>query len=225
MTDHAGEIPAADVDLSAAVAAAQQGDEEAFQRVYRSAQPLLLRYLRVLVGDDAEDVASETWLQIVRDLRSFHGDYDGFRGWAATIARHRAMDHLRRQRRRPHEVMPIEHLSDTANGQDAAALAVDSIATQAAITLIAGLPQDQAEAVMLRVVMGLDSKTAGQVLGKRAGTVRTAAHRGLNRLGQRLRATDTSHSPGSEVDSSAPNAQSVEKPVTPPGPPTLRNAR
>jgi RNA polymerase sigma-70 factor (ECF subfamily) len=52
--------------------------------------------------------------------------------------------------------------------------------------MIADLPPDQAEAVMLRVVMGLDAESAGQVLGKKAGAVRTAAYRGLRRLGTRL---------------------------------------
>ncbi|HEU4347405.1 MAG TPA: sigma factor, partial [Actinoplanes sp.] len=90
-TDRVG--PASDdaAGLSAAVAAAQRGDQESFGRLYRAVQPLLLRYLRVLVGGDAEDVASEAWVQIVRDLGSFRGDYAGFRGWAATVARHRAM--------------------------------------------------------------------------------------------------------------------------------------
>ena len=41
-------------------------DEDAFRVLYRTVQPGLLRYLRVLVGDDAEDVASEAWLQIAR---------------------------------------------------------------------------------------------------------------------------------------------------------------
>lgn len=54
-----------------------------------------------LVGDDAEDVTSDAWLEIARDLRRFRGDGAGFRGWTATIARHRALDHLRRQKRRP----------------------------------------------------------------------------------------------------------------------------
>ena len=43
---------------------------------------------------------------------------------------------------------------------------------------------DSAEAILLRVVMGLDAETAGRVLGKRAGAVRTAAHRGLRRLAE-----------------------------------------
>jgi RNA polymerase sigma-70 factor (ECF subfamily) len=45
-------------------------------------QPGLLRYLRGLVGQDAEDVASEAWLNIARDLPGLR-DTHGFRGWAA----------------------------------------------------------------------------------------------------------------------------------------------
>ena len=88
-------------DLAGAVGRAQDGDPEAFRALYRDTQPRLLRYLHTLVGDDAEDIASETWLQVTRDLAGFSGDYDGFRGWVATIARHRALDHLRYHARRP----------------------------------------------------------------------------------------------------------------------------
>ena len=70
--------------------------------LYRDLQPRLLRYLHALAGPDAEDIASETWLHVTRDLPAFTGDYDGFRGWVTTIARHRALDHLRRTARRPH---------------------------------------------------------------------------------------------------------------------------
>ena len=177
-------------DLSAAVRAAQQGDEQAFRVLYRDLQPRLLRYLRTMVGSDAEDVASEAWLHIARDLAGFSGDSDGFRGWAATIARHRALDHQRRQRRRPQpSPTPIEDLGDLAAGDDTARSALDTVATREAVAMIADLPPDQAEAVMLRVVVGLDAETAGQVLGKKAGAVRTAAYRGLRRLATRLEQT------------------------------------
>jgi RNA polymerase sigma-70 factor (ECF subfamily) len=172
-------------DLSPLVIAAQSGSEEAFRGLYRAVQPGLLRYLRVLVGDDADDVASETWLQIARDLRSFRGE-EGFRAWAATIGRHRALDHLRHCRRRPAVSVPVEHLVELAGGGDTAASASESISTDAALALIRTLPRDQAEAVLLRVVVGLDAETAGKVLGKRAGAVRTASYRGLRRLAERL---------------------------------------
>jgi RNA polymerase sigma-70 factor (ECF subfamily) len=176
--------PADTADLAAALPEAQHGDEDAFRVLYRSVQPALLRYLRVLVGEDAEDVASEAWLQIARDLASFRGDVDGFRGWATTIARHRAMDHLRRQRRRPIVAGPVEDLADRSGPEETAESAVDAVATDAALALIGRLPRDQAEAVLLRVVVGLDVKAAARVLGKRPGAVRTAAYRGLRKLAE-----------------------------------------
>jgi RNA polymerase sigma-70 factor, ECF subfamily len=173
-------------DLAPCVVAAQQGDERAFDRLYVAVQPGLLRYLRGLVGDDAEDVAAEAWLQIVRDLPGLR-DTTGFRGWAATIARHRALDHLRHHRRRPSVATPIEDLAQLATQhRDCGDEALEAVSTNAAIALIASLPTDQAEAVLLRVVMGLDTNSAATVLGKRPGAVRVAAHRGLRRLAKRL---------------------------------------
>jgi RNA polymerase sigma-70 factor, ECF subfamily len=182
-----GAEPDGKPDLAAAVAAAQRGDETAFRIIYRDVQPRLLRYLRAMVGDDAEDVASEAWLQITRDLGRFRGDSDGFRGWAATIARHRAMDHQRHHRRRPQpSATSVDDLTGLAAGHDTAESALETVSTEAAIVMISELPRDQAEAVMLRVVMGLDAESAGRVLGKKAGAVRTAAYRGLRRLAARL---------------------------------------
>ncbi|MFF8867544.1 RNA polymerase sigma factor [Streptomyces sp. NPDC015139] len=175
-----------DGELGAAVAQAQDGDEAAFTVAYRLVQPSLLGYLRGLVGDDAEDVASDAWLEIARDLGRFKGDGAGFRGWTATIARHRALDHLRRQRARPRNggtEQDLLHLSAPHNTHDQA---LESLSTAQALALIRGLPQDQAEAVLLRVVVGLDGPGSARVLGKRPGAVRTAAHRGLKRLARQL---------------------------------------
>src|SRR5262249_11931088 len=152
-----------------------KGDEDCFRHIYRTIQPGLLRFLRGLVGEDAEDVASEAWSQIARDLATFSGDEQGFRGWVATIARHRALDHIRYQRRRPVSVgLSAEDLDDWLAPDDTAAAALDRVDTDAAIAIISALPRDQAEAVLLRVVMGLDVSTTANVLGKRSGAVRTS---------------------------------------------------
>jgi RNA polymerase sigma-70 factor (ECF subfamily) len=179
-----------DPELTAAVRRAQRGDEAAFRLLYRAVHPGVLRYLRVLVGDDAEDVASEAWLQVARDLPSFRGDADGFRGWVATIARHRALDQLRRERRRPVADAPDDRMRELPAREDTAGSAVEAVTTEAALALIARLPTDQAEAVLLRAVVGLDAKSAARVLGKRPGAVRTAAYRGLRRLAEYLREAD-----------------------------------
>jgi RNA polymerase sigma-70 factor (ECF subfamily) len=168
--------------LDDAVARMRAGDVDAFRLVYQSVQAPLLRYLEVLVGrDEAEDVASETWGQAVRDLHRFSGDADGFRGWITTIGRHRALDLLRQRSRRVRADQDLTGV-DPADRVDLEVRVAEMLTTEAAVDLIRSLPRDQAEAVMLRAVMGLDAKTAGQVLGKRPGAVRTATSRGLRSL-------------------------------------------
>lgn len=178
-----------DEELGAAVAGAQEGDEAAFAVAYRLVQPGLVGYLRGLVGHDgetAEDIAAEAWLEIARDLGRFRGDGAGFRGWTATIARHRALDHLRRQKVRPRPSALEQDVLDLPGPHRTAEQALESISTEKALALIAGLPRDQAEAVLLRVVVGLDAPAAARVLGKRPGAVRTASYRGLKRLAEQL---------------------------------------
>ena len=58
---------------------AQQGDEEAFARLWREFQPGLLRYLRVKAAPAAEDLASDVWVRALRGLATFDGDEQGFR--------------------------------------------------------------------------------------------------------------------------------------------------
>jgi len=169
-----------------AVRAMCAGDGDAFRVVYRTVHPPLQRYLEVLVGPvDAEDVASETWAQACRDLHRFEGDADGFRGWVTTIGRHRALDHLRRLSRRPQVDRDLTGI-EIEGGVDVLASVDESIGTESAVALIRSLPRAQAEAVMLRAVMGLDARTAGRILGRRPGAVRTAAQRGLSTLGRLL---------------------------------------
>lgn len=183
------------VDLTGAVHRAQQGDEEAFVVLYRDLQPRLLRYATVLVGRDAAaDVTGEAWLQITRDLRTFTGDHDRFRGWAAKIVHHRAMDLCRANARRPTVALDAGDLGcgrdELASDGDTALTALDGLSTEDALGLIAGLPREQAQAVLPRALVGLDAQTAGEVLGKRSGAVRVAAHRGLKRLARELRYDD-----------------------------------
>ena len=163
------------------------GDDEAFRTVYRALQPPLLRYLTVLVGvADAEDVASEAWAQAFRDLDRFSGGADGFRGWVTTIGRNRALDHLRRNSRRPVSDQSVDDLLDLPDSVDVELNTIGRVGSEAAVALIASLPREQAEAIMLRTVLGFDAPTAARILGKRPGAVRAAAHRGLKQLAKRL---------------------------------------
>ena len=165
------------------LASAQGGDEIAFACLFRDIQPTLLRYLRVIVpGPEAEDVAGDTWLQVVKGLPRFRGGEEAFRAWLFTIARHRAVDAGRSRSRRPDVPLAAAGAAEQPLAPDAAELALEAISTQSVMALIMTLPRDQAEIIMLRVVAGLEAADVGRIVGKTPGAVRVTAHRALRRL-------------------------------------------
>jgi len=168
-------------DLAGALEQARSGNEAGFLQLWRALQPRLLRYLRVLSCGDAEDVASETWLQVVRDLHRFSGSEEDFRRWLFTVGRHRAIDSARARIRRPVAALPADAdlLPDRQQVEDQV---MDGLSVTAAIALLAALPPDQAEAVALRVIGGLETAAVADILGKSSGAVRVALHRGLRAL-------------------------------------------
>lgn len=171
--------------FAATLESAKAGDEAAFAQLFEALAPFLGRYLRVLAPNVAEDLAGDTWLDVVRNLPAFSGGEGAFRAWIITIARRRYVDWCRSQSRRPLGL--YRDIPDRADDEaDPALSAEQEAATQDALRLIATLPCDQAEVVMLRVVVGLDVAAVAKVMGRRPGAVRTLAHRGLRTLAQRL---------------------------------------
>ena len=164
----------------------RSGDERGFAELWRRHQPLVLRYARVLTGDAADDVASETWIAVVRSLDRFQGDEVNFRTWLMTICRHRAMDWGRGRQRNPIVLQEHEQLDlSSTPAPDPATIVIDAMSASEAVTLIErSLPPQQAEAVILRSVIGLEVPEVARIMNKRAGAVRVLTHRGLRQLHQ-----------------------------------------
>ena len=174
--------------------AAQDGGEWAVAVLYRWLHPAVVSYLRARAGDEAEDLASETWIAVARGLSNFSGDEPAFRSWVFTIAHRRLIDHHRATARRPrtrtlHATEGDQRDSpvELAAGDDPAVEVLDAVAGDEAVRrIVALLPRDQAEIVLLRVVGGLPVDDVAAITGRRPGTVRVLQHRALRRLAERL---------------------------------------
>jgi RNA polymerase sigma-70 factor, ECF subfamily len=170
--------------LDEALSKAKAGDEAGFLLLWDALQPRLLRYLQVVGCDDVDDVAGETWLQVVRDLPKFKKDSaDEFRAWLFTIARHRAIDAARSRKRFLDRILtpgPAQPAASTGNPVEDEVLL--QLSTQQAIAMVATLSKDQAEVVALRVIAGLNTEAVARLLRKSPGAVRIALHRGLRAL-------------------------------------------
>jgi RNA polymerase sigma-70 factor (ECF subfamily) len=160
------------------------GDESAFGELFRSTQPLVLRYLSGLApAPVVDDIASDAWVSVVRGLDSFVGDELGsFHAWVLTMARRRWVDEVRRHSRRPEYVTDGEALSAVAASSDVDTELDQRLGEANALQLLKRLPSDQAEVVLLRAVAGLDVERVAQIVGKTPGSVRVLSHRGLRRL-------------------------------------------
>ena len=168
-------------DLERALVRARDGDPEALAVLWRAHQPRLLRYVRGRGIDDADDVATQVWIDAARNMRRFRGGGDDFRRWLFTIAHRRIVDELRRRARRgvvPHSATPPSPGADTDFDER------DSLTR--ALLLVARLPDPMREAVLLRVVADLSVDDAARVMELRPGHVRVLVHRGLRRLERAL---------------------------------------
>lgn len=180
----------ADLKFDTALRQARRGASDGFSALFRSHQPALLRTMRAYAPDLAEDVCSETWLYVSTRLASFEGDERGFRAWLITVARNRLQDAIRYEARRPSvptaDVPEDQVASPRWQEPDTATAVIEAEATERALGLIGELPSGQAEAVLLRVVAGLDTRTVARLMGRPEGTVRVLCHRGLRTLAGRL---------------------------------------
>jgi RNA polymerase sigma-70 factor, ECF subfamily len=182
-------VPAAFDEI---IAAAADGDHAALSELFTAYQPMLLRYLRSRAADLADDVAGEVWLAVARNLGRFTGDESGFRSWLFTIARCRLIESQRKQTRRRTDPAPPDVLDDgtpelLSGRGDPAALVIGQLSARQAIdAIVAGLPPDQAEVVLLRIVAGLGVAEVAAVMGRSPSSVRVLCHRGLRQLRDRF---------------------------------------
>ena len=158
--------------------AARQGSEAAWQELYDGLAPVVLGYLRANNAPDAEDVLSESFLQVARDISRFEGDERGFRSWVFAIAHHRLIDARRHSARRPVDLSP-EPPEPTDRADDAAEEALARIGVEEVHRVLALLSEDQRAVLLLRVLGDMSIEDVAKAVGKRPGAVKALQRRGL----------------------------------------------
>src|SRR4051812_35546925 len=94
--------------FAATLSAAQSGAEWALTSLYTDLHPAVLRYLKAQHHSEADDVASDTWIDVAPALHRFAGEERDFRKGVFTIARRRLIDHRRKATRRRTAPVPVE---------------------------------------------------------------------------------------------------------------------
>ncbi|HEX5896422.1 MAG TPA: sigma-70 family RNA polymerase sigma factor [Thermoleophilaceae bacterium] len=161
------------------LAAARTGAEWAWTQIYEELAPAVTGYLTARGAPEPTDLASEVFLQIVRDLPSFEGDEPQFRAWAFTIAHRRLLDDSRYRARRPVEPTPHVPLAGEACAETAEDEALRELSAQRVRRILAGLSTDQQSVLLLRIIGDLTVQQVAGVLGKSPGAVKALQRRAL----------------------------------------------
>jgi RNA polymerase sigma-70 factor (ECF subfamily) len=177
--------------IGALVRRAVDGDERATHDLLAQVHPLAERYCRTrlnrLPGDArhfVDDLAQEVCLAVLCALPRYRDQGRPFEAFVFGIAAHKVADLQRAAMRGPgstavpSDEMP-EQPDDSLGPEERALLSIDAAWAK---KLLANLPENQRELVLLRVAVGLTAEETGQVLGMSPGAVRVAQHRALSRL-------------------------------------------
>jgi len=171
------------VDVWALVRQAQEGDAEAFGRLYDHYVTMVYRYVYHRVGDraTAEDVTSETFVRALRriDSLSFQGRDVG--AWLVTIARNIVLDHVKSSRYRLEVATADMRDADRAtDGLEDAVVA--HLTNRELLACVQQLGSEQQECIVLRFIHGLSVSETAAIMGKKDGAIKALQHRAVRRL-------------------------------------------
>jgi RNA polymerase sigma-70 factor (ECF subfamily) len=159
---------------------ARQGDEEAWEALFRRAYPKLLSYAsrRLPTAEQAKDAVGETMTRAVANIDKLRGEGGGFDAWMYGIMRHVVVDAQRLLSREGPGLIP--DAADTSPLPGDRVVARDNaIEVRQAFDRLSAADQELLE---LRVVAQLSADEVASVLGRRPGAVRMAQSRALTRL-------------------------------------------
>ena len=166
------------------VAAAKQGDSDAWRELYRAHAGRLVLWLQHRSPGDAalsaEDLSHESWVTAADKIHDFHGTGEEFGGWLFGIARHHAANARRRSGRR--STTPVEHADlephvEAVTGPEATVPEQDWVRRA-----LGELSARERDVMVCLEVIGLDVAATCAALGMTAVSVRVTRHRAVKRL-------------------------------------------
>ncbi len=158
---------------------AAEGDFEAYGELYSIYLDRIYRYVFHQVKDKmtAEDITEEVFIKAWKAIDSCRGKEQTFLPWLYRIAHNQVIDNLRS---RPKH-LPIEmETVDTVSGPQLEA--AGDLEQQELPGMLAYLPQNQRQVIILKFIEGLDNREIADIMGKSQGAIRVSQMRALAKL-------------------------------------------
>ena len=160
------------------IEAAKDGDERAWAEIYEELSGPITGYLRSKGASDPEDLSSEVFLQVARDIHRFDGDESKFRSWVFVIAHRRLIDDRRSNARRPDEIDDFPQNIDLAGG-DVEEEVMAHLSEGRMREILDTLTEDQRQVLALRIIADLSLEETAVVMQKGVSAVKALQRRAL----------------------------------------------
>jgi RNA polymerase sigma factor (sigma-70 family) len=180
-----GETPASGVPFETVLAAAQSGAPWACTTLWREYSASVVGFARGRGARDPEDLASDVFLAVFEQLTTFVGTESEFRSFIFSIAYRRLVDEMRQRGRRGETVewVPEHDVRSEPSAEDAAS---ERLSEASVLSILDGLPPDQRDVMVLRIVSDLTIEQIADVLGKQPGAVKALQRRALTSLRKKV---------------------------------------
>jgi RNA polymerase sigma-70 factor (ECF subfamily) len=174
-----------DAAIERLVTEARTGDSWAFGMIFDHYHDSIYRFIasRVQRPSDAEDLTQLVFVKALEALPRYESRGVPFGGWLFRLARNAVIDHVRTR----HEHSELDSLIEAAHGQAGPdEIAVVRQELDAVGAALAGLTDEQREAIDLRFFAGLSARETAEAMGKQEGTVRGLQFRAIASLRRQL---------------------------------------
>ena len=182
MTDRAG--AESEPEIARLLAACSRSDRQAFQQLYELSSPQLFGCLLKMLRNRAlaEEALQDTYVQVWRGAAEFARERGSSWAWLIAIARYRAIDLQRRERRLAGGGM--DGVEDIAGDQEPHddLMALGRRAAVALDRCVAALQPQQRDCILLSYQGGLTHSEVAARIGEPLGSVKSWIRRGLAAL-------------------------------------------
>ena len=164
---------------------AQQGEKEAFARLYEGHFDKIYCYMFLRVGDrgEAEDMTQQVFLKALQSIPDFRWKGTPVSAWLFRIAHNLVIDYWRKEKKRA--TIPLDE-SVAGTGMDPELMAEHRLAIKQLVSATKRLTEAQREVIGLRFAGGLSVAEVAEVMGKSQGAVKALQHSAIVALRKAL---------------------------------------
>lgn len=177
--------PKTETGHTSRIEAAKDGAEWAWESIYRDFAGPVTGYLRGRGASDPDDLSSEVFFQVARDIHRFEGDESSFRSWLFVIAHRRLVDD-RRARSRTLDTVNEDSRDIETEGGDVEAEVMEHLSLGRVEDMLETLTEDQRNVLALRIIGDLTLEETAAVMSKRVGAIKALQRRALQTIKRHL---------------------------------------